>query len=169
MLLDILEMMFFFLKIITARKQSILLCALYRPQWQGNYPSKFLPLILDNLMMCYNYSNIILFCDWNQNFMENSFDVFLTVCKLYNYLDFPTNKLDSSLDPVVSDIPSLLCCKPLNTVGTSDHIAVFTRFVTDVGEDNRKEDILAAGKNKLGSCKSRSSKYGLGHTAVGKY
>lgn len=138
---DLLEIMFF--KIITARKQSILLCVMYRPQWQGSYPIEYLHTNLDNLMLYYNCSNVILLGDWNQHLVQNAFDTFLTVYELHNHVDFPTHDSGSSLDPVISDIPSLLLsCKRLSTVGTSDHNAVLTRFVIDVGEDKRKERTL---------------------------
>lgn len=58
--------------------------------------------------------------------------------ELHNHTDLPTHDTGSSLDPTISDVPSLLLsCKPLSIVGTSDS-AILTRFVTDVGEDKRK-------------------------------
>lgn len=40
---------------------------------------------------------------------------------------FSTHISDSSLDPVISDLPeALITCRPLSTVGSSDHFAVLS-------------------------------------------
>ena len=124
---DPLEIMFF--KLIVDNINSVLMCALYRPQWQGREPLDFLSNNIDALLIRYNCSNIILLGDWNQHLVQDAFDELLSMHSLHNHVDFPTHQSGSSLDPVISDIPDLLeSCESLSFVGTSDHNGILTKF-----------------------------------------
>ena len=138
---DPFEIIFF--KLFVDSNNSVLICALYRPQWQGRDPLEFLSDNLDNLMLQHNCTNVILLGDWNQHLVQDTFDEFLSVHSLHNHVDFPTHLSGSSLDPVISDIPDLLeSCEPLSLVGTSDHHGILTRFRIAADKDNRKPRTL---------------------------
>ena len=138
---DPLEIMFF--KLIVNSSHSVLICALYRPQWQGRQPLDFLLNNLDSLMIQNNCSNVMLLGDWNQHLVQDTFDELLVVYDLHNHVDFPTHQAGSSLDPVISDLPDLLeSCEPLSFVGTSDHHGILTRFVIADNKENKKSRTL---------------------------
>ena len=120
-----LEMMFF--KIFTKRHGSTLLCVCYRPQWQGVEPIQFLCTHLDGLLQQFSCNNTLIVGDLNQHLVAKSFNELLTVYSLTNHVTFPTHISGSSLDPVISDLPEgVVTCRPLGTVGSSDHLAVLT-------------------------------------------
>ncbi|KAK3880803.1 hypothetical protein Pcinc_014724 [Petrolisthes cinctipes] len=122
---DHLEMMYF--KIWTKRHSSTLLCVCYRPQWQGSEPIQFLCTHLDRLLQQFSCNHTIIVCDLNQHLIARSFEELLTVYSLTNHVKFPTHISGSSLDPVISDLPEgIVTCRPLGTVGSSDHLAVLT-------------------------------------------
>lgn len=61
--------------------------------------------------------------------MREAFNTLMVVRDLHNYVTFPTHRSGSSLDPVVTDLPSdTIQCSSLDFVGTSDHVAVLTRI-----------------------------------------
>lgn len=62
--------------------------------------------------------------DLNQYLVARSFEELLTVHNLTNHVTFPTHVSGSPLDPVISDLP--VTCRPLGTVGSSDHLVVVT-------------------------------------------
>lgn len=118
-----LEIMFF--KIWINQHDSILFCTCYRPQWQGNEPIEYIHHNLDSLLYEYSCKHLIIVGDMNQNLVMRSFEELLTVFGLTNHVDFPTHDMGSSLDPVITDLPdSLVCCRPLGNVGSSDHQAI---------------------------------------------
>nr|XP_045603079.1 uncharacterized protein LOC123761179 [Procambarus clarkii] len=132
-----LEIMFF--KVCLNPGTSILLCAMYRPQWQGASPITFLMDNLDSLLMQHNCQHIIIVGDLNQYLIQRDFDELLAVFNLENFVSFPTHISGSSLDPVVTDLPAnIVNCRPLGYVGSSDHQAVFTTLAipTDRGEES---------------------------------
>ena len=68
----------------------------------------------------------------------------LTVFGLTNHVDFPTHIHGSSLDPVITDLPeSLVACRPLGAVGSSDHFAILTTVKVAADRDD------AVTRNKL--------------------
>ncbi|KAK3878982.1 hypothetical protein Pcinc_016426 [Petrolisthes cinctipes] len=122
---DHLEMMYF--KIWTKRHGSTLLCVCYRPQWQGSEPIQFLCTHLDRLLQQFSCNHTIIVGDFNQHLVSRSFEELLTVNSLTNHVKFPTHISGSSVDPVISDLPEgVITCRPLGTVGSSDHLAVLT-------------------------------------------
>lgn len=70
-------------------------------------------------MTTYNCHHFVLFGDLDQRRVQSAFDELMAVHYLQNFVDFPTHRSGSSLDPVKS--------VPLGYVGTSDHEAVFPK------------------------------------------
>ena len=124
---DFMEMMFF--RVCVDANNAILLCACYRPWWQRTAPIDLLAEHLDDLLLQNNCKNFILVGDLNQHEVQSSFDSFLDVHGLRNYVNFPTHSSGSSLDPVVTDLDETIVeCKPLGFVGSSDHQAVLAQM-----------------------------------------
>ena len=119
-----LEMMFF--RIILKDDEALLLCALYRPQWQGDAPISFLTTHLDEIMETHNCQNVLIVGDLNQHLVQQAFDELSVVQGLTNYVNFSTHIRGGSLDPVLSDLPADQCW-PLDYVGSSDHKAVLSQ------------------------------------------
>ena len=127
-------MMFF--RLWTHAKDSILLCVCYRPQWQGDEPLHYITTHLDALLLQYSCKHLVIVGDLNQHLVQRQFDEMLTVFVLTNHVDFPTYISGSSLDPVITDLPnSMVTCRPLATVGSSDHLAVLTRVKLAIDRD----------------------------------
>ena len=132
---DHLELSFF--KIWINQQDSILLCTCYRPQWQRNEPIDFLQHNLDSLLYENSCKHLIIVGDMNQNLVMRSFEELLTIFGLTNHVDFPTHISGSSLDPVITDLPSsIVCCRPLGYVGSSDHQAVYTSINVEQANDD---------------------------------
>ena len=55
------EMMFF--RVRLANSDSVLICAVYRPQWQGRDPIKYLTEHLDQIMEHHNCQNVLIVGD----------------------------------------------------------------------------------------------------------
>ncbi|KAG0717932.1 hypothetical protein GWK47_053432 [Chionoecetes opilio] len=128
------EMMFF--KLWTHTQDSILMCVCYRPQWQGGEPLHYLTTNLDTLLLQHSCKHLIIVGDLNQYLVQRQFDELLTVFGLTNHVDFPTHISGSSLDPVITDLPcSIVTCRPLATVGSSDHLAVLTKIKLAIDRD----------------------------------
>ena len=73
----------------------------------------------------------------NQNLVMRSFEELLTIFGLTNHVNFPTHISGSSLDPVITDLPSsIVCCRPLGYVGSSDHQAVYTSINVEQANDD---------------------------------
>ncbi|XP_063881678.1 uncharacterized protein LOC135111930 [Scylla paramamosain] len=73
--------------------------------------------------------NEIIIGDLHQNTVREAFNTLMVVHDLHNHVTFPTHRSGSSLDPVVTDLPSdTIQCSSLDFVGTSDHVAVLTRI-----------------------------------------
>ena len=119
------EILFF--KIWLNNSDTMLFCTCYRPQWQGSQPIEFLQRNLDELMVRHSCEHLLIVGDMNQNLVIRPFEDLLAVFGLMNHVDFPTHMSGSSLDPVITDLPeTLISCKPLGYVGSSDHQAVHT-------------------------------------------
>ncbi|MPC64687.1 hypothetical protein E2C01_058806 [Portunus trituberculatus] len=76
--------------------------------------------------------------DLNQHLVVRAFDDLLTEVGLTNHVDFPTHISSSFLDPVITDLSgSLVTCRPLGSVGSSDHVAILTSTdrLTDTIDD----------------------------------
>ena len=72
---------------------------------------------------------MVIIGDLNQHRVREAFNTLLVVHDLHNHVTFPTHISGSSLDPVVTDLPShTVQCQPMDFVGTSDHVAVLTRI-----------------------------------------
>ena len=120
------EMLFF--RIILANGEAILLVAMYRPQWQGADPIRYLINHLDIIMETHNCQNVITVGDLNQHLIQTTFDEMTVVHGLANLVNFPTHIRGGSLDPVLTDLPEgTVQCRPLDNVGTSDHCAVLSQ------------------------------------------
>ena len=131
---DHLEMMFF--RLWTRSQDSILLCVCYRPQWQGGEPLNYLTTNMDALLLQHSCKHLVIVGDLNQHLVQRQFDELLTVFGLTNHVDFPTHISGSSLDPVITDLPnSMVTCRPLATVGSSDHLAVLTKIKLAIDRD----------------------------------
>ena len=116
-----------FFKIWINKDDVILFCTCYRPQWQGREPIEFLQQNLDNLLYEHSCKHLVVVGDMNQHLVMRSFEDLLTTYGLTNHVNFPTHDSGSSLDPVITDIDeSLVSCRPLRNVGSSDHRAIFT-------------------------------------------
>ena len=74
-------------------------------------------------------TKVIFIGDLNQGMIRDAFNTLLVVHNLHNYVRFSTHISRSSLDRVVTDLPPhTVQCLPLDFVGTSDHVAVFTKI-----------------------------------------
>nr|XP_027221049.1 uncharacterized protein LOC113813281 [Penaeus vannamei] len=104
---DWMEVMFF--RIIMEDSSALLLC---------HVPPSV------NILTTYKLNVIV--GDLNQHLVMHASDDLLGVHGLQNHVDFPTHILGGSLDPVLSDLGEAVICKPLQTIGSSDHIAVST-------------------------------------------
>lgn len=119
------EMLFF--RITLDNDEALLLIAMYRPQWQGADPLRYLTNHLDIIMEIHNCQNIMIVGDLNQHLVQAAFDELTVVHGLNNYVDFPTHIRGGSLDPVLTDLSGgTVECQPLDYVGTSDHLAVLS-------------------------------------------
>ncbi|XP_045115988.1 uncharacterized protein LOC123507079 [Portunus trituberculatus] len=113
---------------IKGNGKGLLCVGCYRPPSQGTVLLDYLTLNLDSLMTASQCDSVIVIGDLNQHTVRDAFNSLLVVHDMHNYVTFPTHKSGSSLDPVVTDLPfHTVQCFPLDFVGTSDHVAVFTR------------------------------------------
>ena len=136
------EMETMFLRLILADKSAVLLCALYRPQWQGSAPLTFLTEQLDHIVASHDCQNTLIVGDLNQHLVYRAFTELTVVHALHNHVNFPTHVRGGSLDPVLSDFPEgTVQCRPLDYVGTSDHNAVMCEVSLTPGyeEDQQRE------------------------------
>ena len=116
-----------FFKIWITDVEALLFCTCYRPQWHGSEPLEFLQQNLDSLLIKHSCEHIVIVGDLNQHLVARSFEDLITTHGLANHVDFPTHDSGSSLDPVITDLPdSIVSCRPLGNVGSSDHRAVLT-------------------------------------------
>ena len=96
---------------------------------QGGEPLHSLATNLDSLLIQHSCKHLVIVGDLNQHLVQKQFDELLTVFGLTNHVNFSTHILGSSLDPVITDLPgSMVTCRPLTTVGSSDHLAVLTNI-----------------------------------------
>ena len=131
---DWMEAMFF--RVILSDKSAVLLCAMYRPQWQGSDPLTFLSQHLDQLLTRHSCQNIMIIGDLNQHLVQPAFDELLMVQGLQNHVTFPTHILGGSLDPVLTDLADgMVHCSSLGQIGSSDHMAILSRLNLRLARD----------------------------------
>jgi len=118
------------LKITDSDGKGLLCVGCYRPPSQGAALLDFLTVNLDSIMTASQCDRVVIIGDLNQHRVRDAFTTLLVVHDLHNRVTFPTHISGSSLDPVVTDLPShTVQCQPLDFVGTSDHVAVLTRIL----------------------------------------
>ena len=119
------EMEVLFFRLLLADKTAVLLCPLYRPQWQHSAPLSFLTDQLDTIMATHSCQHAIIVGDLNQHLVSRAFTELTTVHGLTNHVTFSTHVRGASLDPVLTDLPAdSVQCYQLDKVGSSDHNAV---------------------------------------------
>lgn len=81
---------------------------------------------------------------------HHCFNDLITVQGLLNHVDFPALIRVGSLDSLFSDLlEKCVPCKPLNRVGSSDHMAVLTQVIlTPAVGEIRKREIWLWGRAK---------------------
>ncbi|KAK3857952.1 hypothetical protein Pcinc_035825 [Petrolisthes cinctipes] len=108
---------------------GILCVGCYRSPSQGTALIDYLLTNLDRLMTDHHCNFVIILGDLNQRGIQHSFDSLLAVFNLQNYVTFPTHRSGSSIDPVVTDLPSHeIQCSSMGPVGSSDHEAILTKI-----------------------------------------
>lgn len=118
-----------FLRIVLQHDNALLLCVLYRPQWQCRQPLDFLTDYLDTLLIRHNCQHVVIVGDLNYHLVQNAYDDLLDVQGLVDHVDFPTHIHGGTLDPVISDLNNtIISCSQLGLVGTSDHHAILSRI-----------------------------------------
>ena len=116
-----------FLRVILNSNSALLLCAHYRPQWQGRAPLDFLTDHLDDLLTRYDCQHVMIVGDLNYHLVQSAYDDLLSVQGLVDHVDFPTHILGGILDPVISDLDDeTITCTQQGQVGTSDHFAILS-------------------------------------------
>ncbi|XP_045137182.1 uncharacterized protein LOC123519742 [Portunus trituberculatus] len=119
------EMEMLFFRLLLADRTAVLLCPLYRPQWQQGAPLSFLTDQLDTIMATHSCQNTIIVGDLNQHLVNRAYTELITVHGLTNHVTFSTHARGASFDPVLTDLPAdSVQCYQLDKVGSSDHNAV---------------------------------------------
>lgn len=117
------------LKITDNNGKGLLCVGCYRPPSQGTVMFDYLSANLDAMMVANHCDNVLIIGDLNPNTARQAFNTLLVVHDVQNYVTFPTHRSGSSLDPVITDLPSnTIQCYPLGFVGTSDHVVVLTKL-----------------------------------------
>ena len=99
------EMEAMFFRLLLADNSAVLLCALYRPQWQGGTPLTFLTEQLDTIMDTHNCQNTVVVGDLNHHLVHRAFTELRVIHGLTNHVNFTTHGRGASLDPVLTDLP----------------------------------------------------------------
>ena len=135
------EVMFY--RLLLQDETAVLLCALYRPQWQGGGPLAFLTDQLDALMDSHRCQNTVIVGDLNHNLVNRAFTELTVVHGLTNHVNFATHIHGASLDPVLTDLPGdSVHCLQLDRVGSSDHHAVLCELqINPACEEGRHRTI----------------------------
>ncbi|KAK3857130.1 hypothetical protein Pcinc_036597 [Petrolisthes cinctipes] len=116
-------------KVCGDKDVGILCVGCYRPPSQGTALIDYLLTNLDRLMTDHHCNFVIILGDLNQRGIQHSCDSLLAVFNLQNYVTFPTHRSGSSIDPVVTDLPSHeIQCSSMGSVGSSDHEAILTKI-----------------------------------------
>ncbi|XP_045103060.1 uncharacterized protein LOC123499311 [Portunus trituberculatus] len=132
-----------FLRVILADESGLLLCAAYRPQWQGNAPLNYLSEHLDDIMAAHNCQHVVIVGDLNQHLVMRAFTDLTVVQGLHNHVNFPTHQRGGSLDPVLSDLPeACVMCRPLDRVGSSDHYAVLSSINLSAAREEEQQRVI---------------------------
>ena len=119
------EMEALFFRLLLSDNTSVLVCPLYRPQWQNSAPLTFLTDHLDAILATHDCQNTVIVGDLNQHLVNRAFTELITVHGLNNHVDFATHERGGSLDPVLTDLPGdSVQCYRMDKVGSSDHHAV---------------------------------------------
>ena len=79
-----------FFCLLLADNSAVLLCALYRPQWQGGIPLAFLTEKLDTIMDTHNCQNTVVVCDLNHHQVHRTFTGLTMTHGLTNHVNFTT-------------------------------------------------------------------------------
>ncbi len=123
------ELELLMLKVTDTHGKGLLCIGCYRPPSQGAVLLNYLTDNIDNVMMANQCENVVIIGDLNQNIVRDAFNTLLVVHDLKNYVTFPTHSSGSSIDPVVTDLPSpSVQCSPLDFVGTDDDVAVLAKI-----------------------------------------
>ncbi|KAK8396061.1 hypothetical protein O3P69_005273 [Scylla paramamosain] len=131
---NMLEVMFF--RVVLANHSALLLCAMYRPPWQGHDSLLYLKEALDVLLVTHRCQHILLVGDLNHHLERDAYENLLTVQGLKDHVTFPIHERGGTLDPVISDLEEdTLNCHQLGLVGSSDHHAVLTQVDMGVARD----------------------------------
>jgi len=129
-----------FVKVMLKSNESLLLCAHYRPQWQGRTSIDFLTENLDVLQARNNCQHILIVGDLNHHLIQSAYEDLLSVHGLTDYVNFPTHILGRSLDPVITDLSEdFISCSPLGLIGTSDHLAVISHLCLTPATDEIRQ------------------------------
>lgn len=100
-----------FFRCLLADSAAALLCVLYRLQWLKSEPLSFLTDQLDTISAAQESQHTMIVGDLNQHLVDTAFKELTGIHGLTNHVDFATHFRESSLDPVLSNLPddSLLC------------------------------------------------------------
>ena len=137
------EMEVMFFRLLLADSTAVLLCILYRPQWQGSAPLTFLTEHLDDIMATHDCQNTVIVGDLNQHLVNGAFTELMIVHGLTNHVNFATHIRGALLDPVLSDLPGdSVMCSQLPRIGSSDHNAVLSELgLNPLCEEGRQREI----------------------------
>ena len=106
---------------------------MYRPPRQGPSSLQYLTDKLDDLLIEYSCSHVLVVGNLNYHLERHAYESLLTIQGLTYHVTFPTHERGGTLDPVISDLQEdTLQCHQLGLVGCSDHHAALTQV--DVGE-----------------------------------
>ena len=94
------EMEGMFLRLLLSDKIALLLCALYRPSWQGGALLTFLTGQLDAIMA--THVIIVIMGELNQHNVHRAFTEVIVIHGLTNHVNFFTHIHVASLDPVLT-------------------------------------------------------------------
>ena len=132
-----------FLCIIFEDRSTLLLCATYRPQWQGSDLLIHLTEHLDDIMVTHNCQNVRIVGDLNQHLVMRAIIEIIVVQGFHNHVDFPTQQRGRSLDPVLTDMSGdCVQCRPLDRVGSSDHQVVLSTISLAPARDEEHQRIF---------------------------
>ncbi|KAG7162930.1 RNA-directed DNA polymerase from transposon X-element-like 3 [Homarus americanus] len=125
-----------FFRVVLAGGAALLLCDLYRSQWQGRAPLDFLKEHLDDHLTRHNCQHVMIKEDLSYYLVQDSYDNLLAVQGLVDHVDFSTIIHEGLRDPVISDLQDdSVRCHQLGQVGSSDQYAVLSQVMLGVARD----------------------------------
>ena len=132
-----------FFRLFLTCKTAVLLCALYRPNWQGGAPLTFLTGQLDAIMATHDCQNTVIVGDLNQHLVHSAFTELTVVQGLTNHVNFATHIHGVSLDPVLTNLPSdSVQCYQLNQVDSSDHNVVLCELGINIAYEKGSQSTI---------------------------